>query len=69
MCKRTNFFPQGITNYLVLCDFDSQEQESYAVLLHNDNFENDLDATIADTKIEADQLHRKCVYSNINNKR
>lgn len=32
---------------------DSQEQEGYTALLQDDNFENNLNITIADTKIEA----------------
>lgn len=50
-----------------MCDPDSQKQESYAALLRDNNFENNLDAVIAETKIEVDQLHSGCVYSNIDN--
>ena len=53
----------------MLCNSDSKEQEGYAVLLCDDNFENDLDAAKADTKIKADQLHSGYVYSDINNER
>lgn len=41
----------------MLCDFDSYEQEDYAALLRNINFENNFDVAIANTKIETDQLH------------
>ena len=53
----------------MLCDSDSQEREGYAALLHDDNLENDLDTAIAETEIEADQLHSGCVYSDINDGR
>lgn len=49
--------------------FDSQEEESYIALLCDNNFENDLDAVIANIKIETDQLHSGYVYRDINNKR
>lgn len=38
----------------MLYDPNSQEQESYAASLHNDNFENNFDAAIAETEIELD---------------
>lgn len=38
-------------------------------MLYDDNFENDPDTAIADTKIEADQLHSRYVYSDINDGR
>lgn len=63
------FIPQGITDHLVLCDPDSQEREGYAASLRDDNFENNLDAAIAETEIEADQLHSGCVYSDIDDGR
>lgn len=53
----------------MLCNPKSQEQKDYAALLYDDNFENNFDAAIADTKIEANQLHNKCVYSDIDNRR
>lgn len=37
------FISEEITNYLVLYNSDSQERESYVVLLRDDNFENNLD--------------------------
>ena len=63
------FIPQGIIDHLVLYDPNSQEQEGYATSLCDDNFENDFDVIIADTKIEADQLYSGCVYSDIDNGR
>lgn len=53
----------------MLYNFDSQEREGYTALLHYDNFENNLDTTIADTKIEADQLYSGYVYSDINDRK
>lgn len=38
-------------------------------MLHDNNFENDFDATIADIKIKADQLYSKYVYSDIDNRK
>lgn len=66
---KDKFIPQEITDHLVLCDPDSQEREGYAASLRDDNFENDLDVAIAETKIEADQLHSGCVYSDIDDGR
>lgn len=63
------FIPPGITDHLLLCDLDSQELEDYIALLHDDNFENDLDTAIANTGIETDQLHNGCVYGDIDNRR
>lgn len=37
----------------MLCNPDNQEQKGYTPLLQDNNFENDLNVTIADTKIEA----------------
>lgn len=48
-------------------DPDSQEQKSYIASLYDNNFKNNLNTTIADIKIEVDQLYNKCMYSNINN--
>lgn len=45
----------------MLYDHDSQKQKGYAFLLRNNNFANDLDATITNTKIEADQLYSRYV--------
>ena len=58
-----------MTDHLVLCDPGSQEQEGYSALLHNNSFENDLDAAIADTDIKANQLYSRCVYSDIDNRK
>lgn len=38
-------------------------------MLHNNNFETNHDTIIINTKIEADQLYHKYIYSNINNKK
>lgn len=35
----------------MLYDIDSQEQEDYTASLRNNNFENDLDTPITNTKI------------------
>lgn len=51
----------------MLCDSDNQEQENYPALLRDDNFENNFDTAIVDTKIETDQLHRWYRYSDIDN--
>lgn len=37
-------------------------------MLYNNIFENDFNAIIADTKIEADQIYG-CIYSDIDNER
>ena len=47
----------------------AKNEKGYIALLHDDNFENNLDAAIADTKIEADQLHCRYMYSDINNRK
>lgn len=49
----------------MLCNPNSPEQENYAALLRDDNFEKDFDAAIAKTESEADQLHSGYVYSDI----
>lgn len=43
---------QKIIDHSVLWDPDNQERKNYIILLYNDNFEDDLDAAIANTKIE-----------------
>lgn len=53
----------------MMYDPNNQEQESCATSLHNNNFENDLDNAIADTKIKANQIYGGCVYSNIDNRK
>lgn len=47
-------------------DPNSQKREGYATLLCDNNFKNNL---IANTKIEKDQLHSGCMYSDINNRK
>ena len=66
---KNEFIPQEIIDHLVFCDLDSQEREVYTASLRDDNFENDFDTSIAETEIEADQLHSGYVYSGINNGR
>ena len=53
----------------MLCNFNSRKQEDYVALLYNNNFKNDFDTAIANTKIQADQLYSRCIYSNINNRK
>lgn len=43
---------QKIIDHSVLWDPDNQERKNYTILLYNDNFEDDLDAAIANTKIK-----------------
>lgn len=38
-------------------------------MLRNNNFANNLNITIADTKIEVNKFYSRCVYSDINNKK
>lgn len=38
-------------------------------MLHNNNFENDFNITITNTKIETDQLYNRYIYSDIDNGR
>ena len=59
----------GIINQLVLYNPNSQEHKGYTTSLRDNNFEKNLNMVIADTKIEANQLHIKFFYSDINNGR
>ena len=67
--SKDKFIFLRITDHIVFCNLNSQEQESFAALLHDDNFENNLHIVIADTKIEANQLYSGHVHSNINNRK
>lgn len=47
----------------------SKNKKNYIVLLCNNNFENDFEIAIADTKIKANQLYSRYIYSNIDNEK
>lgn len=63
------FIPSGITDNMVQCDPDHYKRVSYAIDLCDGNYENDLDAAIADTGIKGDHIHSGCVYSDIDDGR
>lgn len=54
---------------MINCNSDHYKHKEYITDLCDSNFENNLDATIANTSIKKDHINNGCVYSDINNKR
>ncbi len=61
------FIPSDIMDTMVHCDFNQYKRQGYAIDLCD--FENNLDAAIANAGIEGDHINSVCVYSNIYNGR
>lgn len=52
---------------IVYYNSDQHKLKSYVIDLNDSNFENNLDAAIADTGKERDHINSGCIYSDIDN--
>lgn len=59
------FIPSSIIDTIVHCNTNQNKREGYATDLNNGNFENDLNAAIAGTDIEANHINSGYIYSDI----
>lgn len=62
------FIPSGIIDNIVYCIPNYYKYLNYVVDLCNSNYENDLDAAIANKGIKKNHIYSGYIYNNINNK-
>lgn len=63
------FISFNIIENMIYCSFDQHKYKNYVINFYNNNFENNLNAAIANISIEGDHINKSFIYNNIDNKK